>query len=699
MPRITIRFALIALLLAAIVPTATGIGVSAYLNSRATVELLWRDLADEMIEDARQKALRYVESGASQLRLSTLLTEQGLIDPDDREATLAYLHRCLLAHPNVTWCSYGGADGAYLAAYREPDGGLRLTHREQEAGGTRYRDYRIEEDGSYTPILDELGDFDSRKRPWWTVAREASGPAWSEPFLFASRRQPGVVLVQRQDDERGKMVGAWLMEYELSAIARYLRDIKESAAVSGGPQSHTDIYVVSGQGHVIGHPAGETAREGASGPELVPAHEHRDEKLANAYRHASTEGHERHFEVKVAGERYLAVSAPFSEDGTPDWMVLIAVPAEALLGPIYANNRAAALIAALAAFLSVLIGIYIAERTMGRALRGIASDLDRVGRLDFSAGERKETSAIREIAAMHAARDRMTGGLRSFAKYVPAGLVRDLMERDQEAVLGGETRELTVLFADIADFTSIAETLSPNALVDQLGDYFAEVSGAIRGERGTVDKYIGDAVMAFWGAPQEVADHGFRACKAALHCQARLAELRSIWGAEGRAAFHARIGINTGAVLVGNIGSDQRMNYTVMGDPVNVASRLEAQCKRMKIGIAIGQRTRELAGEAIVARPLDKLAVKGKEEGIVVYELTALREEANEEQLRAESLGEEAMRAYLARDFASAAAACRKLLKLLPGDVAASELLARAEMLARSGVAEDWDGVIALADK
>ncbi len=329
MPRVTIRFALIALLLAAIIPTATGIGVSAYLNSRATVELLWHDLADEMIEDARQKALRYVESGTAQLRLSRLLTDYGLIDPADRDATLEYLHRCLLAHPNVTWCSYGGADGAYLAAYRQPDGTLRLTNREQEPGGTRYRDYSVGPDGTYTLIADRLGDFDPCKRPWWPVAKTATEPAWSEPFLFASHRQPGVVLVERQDGKNGEMIGAWLMEYELSAIANYLREIKLSAATRGGPQAHADIYIVSGQGHVIGHPLGQTARDGENGPELIPAHEHEDEKLANAYRHVKAAGHDgrRHFEVTVDGELYLAVSAPFAEDGKPDWVVLIAVPA------------------------------------------------------------------------------------------------------------------------------------------------------------------------------------------------------------------------------------------------------------------------------------------------------------------------------------------------------------------------------------
>ena len=192
--------------------------------------------------------------------------------------------------------------------------------------------------------------------------------------------------------------------------------------------------------------------------------------------------------------------------------------------------------------------------------------------------------------------------------------------------------------------------------------------------------------MAFWGAPQDVADHALRACKAALKCQARLAELREDWSAAGCPQIHARIGINTGEVVVGNIGSEQRMNYTVIGDSVNVASRLEGECKGFKLDILIGQRTRELAGTAIVARPLGRLAVRGKEDAILVYALVALRDEATPVQLKAEALGEEAIAAYLARDFRPAAAACRKLLKLLPGDVSATELLARARDAAKSPV-------------
>ncbi len=136
------------------------------------------------------------------------------------------------------------------------------------------------------------------------------------------------------------------------------------------------------------------------------------------------------------------------------------------------------------------------------------------------------------------------------------------------------------------------------------------------------------------------------------------------------------------------------MNYTVIGDPVNVASRLEGECKRFKLEILIGQRTRELAGTAIVARPLDKLAVRGKKDAILVYALVALRDEATRAQLEAEALGEEAIAAYLARDFARATAACRKLLKLLPGDVSATALLARARAAAKSPVPHHGEALL-----
>src|SRR5262249_23515961 len=146
---------------------------------------------------------------------------------------------------------------------------------------------------------------------------------------------------------------------------------------------------------------------------------------------------------------------------------------------------------------------------------------------------------------------------------------------NQEARISGQRRELTILFSDIKDFTSISEALRPAEIAAQLSEYLNSVTEAIVEESGTVDKYIGDAVMAFWGAPLELKNHAAAACRAALRAQKRIKELNASWAAEGRPAFCTRIGINTGEVIVGNMGSEQRLNYTVIGDPVNLASRLE----------------------------------------------------------------------------------------------------------------------------
>ena len=393
---------------------------------------------------------------------------------------------------------------------------------------------------------------------------------------------------------------------------------------------------------------------------------------------------------------FLAVSAPFPQAG-PGWTTLVTIPAASLLGPVFASNRRAALIAAAVALFGVLLGIAMAERFV-RPLSRVARDLDAIGRLEFPEGEMQDKSVVKEISDMIDARNRMTGGLRSFSKYVPANLVRELMARGQEATLGGETRSLTVYFSDIVGFTSFAEKLTPQELVDALAEYLGEMSDLIQGDNGTVDKYIGDAIMAFWGAPQDVPDHAARACRTALNCQTSLVALRERYAHEGLPEIRARIGLNSGDCLVGNIGSISRMNYTVMGDPVNVASRLEAQCKTYGIDILIGEKTRELAGGDIVVRPVDKIAVKGKVEGLVVYELLAMSENATSAELIFSEDSHAAFSAYLDGKFGEAAASYAKLSDSNPSDVASSLLLERCKAHQLSPPSS-WDGVMRLTTK
>jgi adenylate cyclase len=293
----------------------------------------------------------------------------------------------------------------------------------------------------------------------------------------------------------------------------------------------------------------------------------------------------------------------------------------------------------------------------------------------------------------------MTASLRSFGRYVPADIVRALLAQGQEARLGGATRRLSIHFSDIENFTAISERLSPAEVVENLAAYLACMSDTVREHQGTVDKFIGDGIMAFWNAPNPVPDHTTQACRAALVAQERLAELRQRNAREGRPLFHARIGLHTGDVVVGNFGTDERFAYTAMGDSVNLASRLEALNKVYGTYILASADIRDEAAPIFEWRRLDRVAVVGRREPTDIYELIGEGGRVPAERLKARDLYEQALAAYTSRRFDAAAAEFRAVSEIIAGDRAAIAMAERAEALARSPPPADWDGVFVQAVK
>jgi adenylate cyclase len=309
------------------------------------------------------------------------------------------------------------------------------------------------------------------------------------------------------------------------------------------------------------------------------------------------------------------------------------------------------------------------------------------------------TSRLLEVDQLARATEQMKMSLRSFGKYVPTDLVRQLLASGIEARPGGENRELSIFFCDLANFTTISENLSPRELVEQLGEYFHAFTEEVAASGGTVDKFIGDAVMAFWGAPVDRPDHAAAACRCALSCQQRLAGLRMIWKKQGKPEFFARIGINTGPVVVGNIGSARRFNYTVIGDAVNVASRLEGLNKFYGTSICVSEQTIRAAGGAVAARPIEQVAVKGKSTPVLVYELLGLSADARADAPRVAALHERGLEHYLRRGWPEAIAAFEEIIRVRPGDGPATEFLRRCRTFVQDPPGPDWDGVNRLETK
>ena len=270
-----------------------------------------------------------------------------------------------------------------------------------------------------------------------------------------------------------------------------------------------------------------------------------------------------------------------------------------------------------------------------------------------------------------------------FSRYVSRTVVDRILLDPARAKLGGERKELTVLFSDIRGFSAFSERMHPEELASFLGEYLTPMTELVLDSGGTLDKYIGDAVMAMWAAPLDVPDHAARACEVALRMQEALIGLNARWKLEGKPAVAIGIGLNTGAMAVGNMGTAARFDYTVLGDQVNLGARLEALTKEYGVAILVGEGTMRAAGAGFVFREIDLVRVKGRHGAAPVYELLGRAGVAIDPRFAA------ALAAYRQRDFAAA----RTGFAGIERDAAAAVMAARCADLATKPPAREWDGV------
>ena len=278
--------------------------------------------------------------------------------------------------------------------------------------------------------------------------------------------------------------------------------------------------------------------------------------------------------------------------------------------------------------------------------------------------------------------DTLDTTVKSFASFVPVDLVRQLIDTDQKMSLGGHNRFLTIFFSDIEGFSTLSESTPSKQLLRQVFTYLEAVSRATRQESGTIDKFIGDGVMAFWGAPNRLDDHAMHACFAALRIQHEMTRLNADWTAQGMPPLNTRIGIHSDAVLVGNIGSPDRMNYTVMGDGVNIAARLEGINKEYGTRICISHTVFKEAGDRLCVRPIDEVAVKGRRGKVPIYELVGAYDlepafEPDENLLRLCRMTREAYEALVTEELDMALERYKAILAEYPDDMAAATMVRR----------------------
>jgi adenylate cyclase len=279
-----------------------------------------------------------------------------------------------------------------------------------------------------------------------------------------------------------------------------------------------------------------------------------------------------------------------------------------------------------------------------------------------------------------------------FGKYVSPVVIDNLIKNPDLINLGGEKRNITIFFSDIRGFTSISEKLMPEELVHLLNEYLTEMTSIIIKDDGLVDKYMGDAIMAFWGAPLEQPNHAEMACSSSLEMIEKLRKLQEKWKKEGIPSFNIGIGLNSGNAIVGNMGSSSRFDYTAMGDNVNLASRMEGLNKIYGTNIIITEKTQKIIKDKFETRKLDAVRVKGKKKPILIFELASEKGKLSKKQLDFINSYEKGLNLYFEKKWKHAIKSFQEAQKIID-DVACNIFINRCQEFIKNPPSQEWDGV------
>ncbi len=666
----------------------TGAVVIIYSQSRARrqIEHSTAELFQRVSTQAGDEARAHVLRATPVAELASRLLDEDATYDRDRLARrfVAFLR----ANPELSWVTYGMEDGSFVGAYHSTEGFYRVNMSEIVDGKTVLSEHDVDEAGGWKLHRHEVDTgYDPRTRPFYALARDRGRRVFTEPYMFYDQGLPGITCALPRYDAAGKLLGVITVDFDLNQLSAFVARLQlaehgEVVLFTPGASAKTQV--------LLAHPSTKVVElTGARLDAAMVTMADVDDPPARALAEAAAAGRRGFFSIEAAGQTWFANVADIEIDEGVVWNVGAIAPESDFVGGLRRDLRVMLLVNLGVLLIAVVAAILLAG-AVSRPLGALVGEMGAIGEFRLDEGAPRH-SIFREIEVMNDVLARTKGGLRSFAAYVPRDLVRSVLASGREAKLEGEVKELTVFFSDIAAFTTMAESLEPRALVELLGGYLDEVTRIVAAHYGTVDKFLGDGVMAFWGAPTETPDHAVLACEAAVRIQRRLAALGG--------KLETRIGLATGEVLVGNIGSHERMNYTVMGDSVNLAARLEGLNKQYGTGIMIAEATRRAAGDRILARPVDVVAVKGKAIAGKVYEVLGLPSDGDAATAELARLCTDGFDRYLARDFADAAAMFEAALALRPDDRVATKLAERCRAYAAEPPPAEWTGVFVATEK
>lgn len=612
------------------------VGIPGYNKVKLEVRELWKHIAEEVAINATETTLNYFQTAPITLKILTGLVEEGQIKTNQKEEIFDLCYWILKENSEFMLLYYALPDGSCYTVLKYPDRYEANYTSIQPDGKTLLEVYKIGLNHTWVKTEEMPDDYDPRTRPFWKVGVIHPEGGWTDPYLFATTKDLGYTYVLAQTVE-GEVQGYWGVDFKIDRLADFLHTLK--VGQEGG------IYLLTDKGAVIAESVdtGETLKQ------------IKDRHRASGYKTGY---------FRIGSQIFYANKFP-STSPIP-WTLITSIHENDFLQPIR-HDAIHALAYGLIPCLLFLVLIALLFGKISRRLKEIAWEMDGVGNLNFNIPSPEYPhSRIREINAMNHALLKMKVGLQSFARYLSIDLIKKLLFSGKAAESGAEKKETTVLFADLEHFTSTAENIEPSEAVKVIEEFLTTASQEIHKEKGIIDKFMGDSVMALWGVPDPIPDPALAACRTALTLKKRF---------EMDPKMKHKIGINTGPAMVGNFGSNERLDYTAIGDTVNVAARLEKLNKHYGTQILVGPQTAAAVEATLLLRPLQWVMLEGRSTPLLAYELLGEKKGAPESLLQAIKIYTLAIEAHRHKRYSEAVQLFDQANALFGGNDTPSKLL------------------------
>ena len=679
---------LVAFAVLLIITVLVIIGYTYRQNSLALLQLS-DDLVDQVTETLIERTTNYLSPAAIMAQISAEIPAVETLSLVDNQELEQYGMEVLDQYPQLAAFFIGNEQGDFLFVKRFPDHSIGTQIIDRSANPPlRTWSYRNVK-GEVTEV-EETTDFtyDPRERPWYIGAKENQQQYWTDIYIFFTDQKPGITAAFPIVGDQNNLIGTIGIDVALDELSQFLQT--QEVGQNGV------AFIINDKAEIVAYPNRVLATKEGEGFRPLAIQELEVPWVEAAFQEHQLNGQSR-FTFTNGGQQYIASFTPFPQTFGKDWKIGVVVPEDDFVGTLKQTNQVSLLISLAVLLVAIILAIFI-SRTISQPIVQLTEETKKIKEFQLDS-DLEIQSPIHEVQLLSDSITSMRSSLQTFKKYVPNELVRQVIQSGEVARLGGHKKELTIFFSDVEDFTTITEEMIPEDLMLQLSEYLGRLATVIGEEHGTVDKYVGDGLMAFWGAPLPNPDHAYHACIAALRCQEVVAELNQAWQQTGKPLFTTRIGLHTGETLVGNMGSSERMNYTVLGDSVNLASRLEAINKIYGTGIIISLSTYHLVADRFHVRPLDIVTVKGKRQGVLLYELVGEKEQTLPEQVTLSQRFTEGFDAYLVKEWDKAIDIFQHLVRRYPADLASQIYLKRCLKLHADPPGPEWAPLTRLSSK